>query len=88
MHFSYFSFICDKSKMPVESGKKELFIFPRENKGEWFGMRYRLSAIPRIFFQPAKFDNFKDETNSDYKAVSVPKRKENDGLKIGGLVGL
>ena len=48
----------------------------RENKGEWFGMRYLLSAIPRIFFQPAKFDNFKDETNSDYKTVSVPKRKK------------
>ena len=51
-------------------------------------MRYLLSAIPRIFFQPAKFDNFKDETNSDYKTVSVPKRKKLAGLKIGGLVGL
>ncbi len=42
-----------------------------------------------IFFQPAKFDNFKDETNSDYKTVSVQKRKEKlAGLKIGGLLGL
>jgi hypothetical protein len=24
-----------------------------------------LSAIPRIFFQPAKFDNFKDEKKSE-----------------------
>ena len=52
----------------------------RENKGEWFGMRYLLSAIPRIFFQPAKFENFKDETNSDYKTVSVPKIKKKQNL--------
>ena len=43
--------------------------------GKCFGMRYLLSAIPRIFFQPAKFDNFKDEKISDCKTVSVPKRK-------------
>ena len=50
-------------------------------------MRYLLSAIPRIFFQTAKFDNFKDEKISECKTVSVPKKKL-AGLKIGGLVGL
>ena len=54
----------------------EIKVLGRENDGEWFGMRCLLSAIPRIFFQPAKFENFKDETNSDYKTVSVPKRKK------------
>jgi hypothetical protein len=29
----------------------------------------------RIFFHPAKFDNFKDEKISDYKTVSVAKSK-------------
>jgi hypothetical protein len=33
------------------------------------------SAIPRIFFHPAKIDNFKDEKISDYKTVSVAKSK-------------
>ena len=51
-------------------------------------MRYLLTAIPRIFFQPAKFDNFKDEKNSNYKIVSVPKCKKPAGLKIGDLVGV
>ncbi len=51
-------------------------------------MRYLLSAIPRIFFQPAKFDNFKDEKISDCKTVSVLKRKKLAGLKIVGLVRL
>ena len=45
-------------------------------------------SIPRIFSQPAKFDNFKDEKISDCKTVSVPKKKKLAGLKIGGLVGL
>ena len=66
----------------------EIKVLGRENKGEWFGMSYLLRAIPRIFFQPAKFDNFKDETNSGYKTVSFPKKKKIAGLKIGGLVGL
>ena len=43
---------------------------------------------PKIFFHPAKFDNFKDEKNSDYKTVSVPKSQMLAGLKILGLVGL
>ena len=34
-----------------------------------------LSAIRRIFFHPAKFDNFKDEKISDYKTVSVAQSK-------------
>ena len=29
----------------------------------------------KIFFHPAKFDNFKDEKISDFKAVSVLQRK-------------
>ena len=42
----------------------------------------------KIFFHPAKFDNFKDETISDYKTVSVPQSKILLGLKTLGLVGL
>jgi hypothetical protein len=42
----------------------------------------------KIFFQPAKFDNFKDEKNSDYKTVSVPQSQILAGLKTLGLVGL
>ena len=42
----------------------------------------------KIFFHPAKFDNFKDETISDYKTVSVPQSQILAGLKTGGLVRL
>ena len=42
----------------------------------------------KIFFHPAKFDNFKDETISDYKFVSVPQSQILAGLKTLGLVGL
>ena len=42
----------------------------------------------KIFFHTAKFDNFKDETISDYKTVSVPQSQILAGLKTGGLVGL
>ena len=42
----------------------------------------------KIFFHPAKFDNFKDETISDYKTVSVPQSQILAGLETGGLVGL
>ena len=42
----------------------------------------------KIFFHPAKFDNFKDEKISDFKTVSVSQRKKLAGLKTGGLVGL
>ena len=42
----------------------------------------------KIFFHPAKFDNFKDETISDYKTVSVPQSQILTGPKTGGLVGL
>ena len=46
--------------------------------------QYRLlSAIRKIFFHPARFDNFKDEKISDYKTVSVAKSKN-----LLGLVGL
>ena len=51
---------------------------PRENKGECFGMKYLFSAIPRVFFQPAKFDNLKDETNSDSKTDETTTSK-NEG---------
>ena len=37
----------------------------RENRGEWFGMRYLLSASPRLWIPPAKFDIFKDEKKTD-----------------------
>ena len=42
----------------------------------------------KIFFHPAMFDNFKDETISDYKTVSVPQSQILAGLKTLGLVGL
>ena len=46
----------------------------------------------KIFFHPEKFDNFKDnfkdETISDYKTVSVPQNQILAGLKTLGLVGL
>ena len=42
----------------------------------------------KIFFHPAKFDNFKDETISDYKTVSAPQSQILAGLKTLGLVGL
>ena len=39
-------------------------------------MRYiSLTAIWRVYFHPAKFDNFKDEKMSDYKTVSVAQSK-------------
>ena len=38
----------------------------------------------KIFFHPAKFDNFKDETISDYKTVSVPQSQIFAGLKTLG----
>jgi hypothetical protein len=36
---------------------------------------------------PAKIDNFKDETISDYKTVSVPQSQILAGLRTLGLVG-
>jgi len=42
----------------------------------------------KIFFHPAKFDNFKDEKISDFKTVSVPQSQILAGLKTLGLVGL
>ena len=38
-------------------------------------MRYLLTAIWRLYFHPAKFDNFKDEKMSDNKTVSVAQSK-------------
>ena len=53
------------------------------------GMLLYLQLINfKIFFHPAKFDNFKDETILDYKTVSVPQSQILTGLKTGGLVGL
>ena len=57
---------------------------------EYFVVEYYCTCILRefkIFFHPAKFDNFKDEKISDFKTVSVSKKKLS-GLKTGGLVGL
>ena len=42
----------------------------------------------KIFFHSAKFDNFRDETISDYETVSVPQSQILAGLKTLGLVGL
>ena len=42
----------------------------------------------KIFFHPAMFDNFKEETISDNKTVSVPQSQILAGLKTLGLVGL
>ena len=42
----------------------------------------------KMFFHPAKFDNLKDETISDYKTVSVPQSQILAGLKSDGLAGL
>ena len=42
----------------------------------------------KIFFHPAKFDNFKDKTISDYETVSVPQSQILAELKTLGLVGL
>ena len=47
-----------------------------------------IMKIFKMFFHPAKFDNFKDETISDYKTVSVSQSQILDGLKILGLMGL
>ena len=38
-------------------------------------MRFLLTAIWRVYFHPAKFDNFKDEKISGYKTVSVAQSK-------------
>ena len=42
----------------------------------------------KLFFNPAKFDNLKDEKISDFKTVSVTQRQKLAGLKTGGLMGL
>ena len=42
----------------------------------------------KLFFHPAKFDNFKDEIISENKTVSVPQSQILAGLKTLGLVGL
>ena len=42
----------------------------------------------KIFFHPAKFDNFKMRQFSDYETVSVPQSQILAGLKTLGLVGL
>ena len=42
----------------------------------------------KIIFHPAKFENFKDKTISDYKTVSVLQNQILAGLKTVGLVGL
>ena len=36
----------------------------------------------KIFFHPAKFDNFKDEKISDFKTVSVSQRNKIEGTPI------
>ena len=48
-------------------------------------MRYLLTTIWRLYFHPAKFDNFKDEKMSDYKTFSVAQSKNLLDLKPAGL---
>ena len=38
-------------------------------------MRFLLTAIWRVYFHPAKFDNFKDDKISDFKTVLASQRK-------------
>ena len=42
---------------------------------KWFFVRCLLSAIWRLYFHPAKFDNFKNEKMSDYKTISIAQSK-------------
>ena len=49
---------------------------------KWFFMRYLLSAIWRLYFYPAKFDNFKDEKKQTEKTVSFPQSKKLLELKL------
>ena len=42
----------------------------------------------KIFFQPAKFDNFKDEKISGFKNCLSFTKEKLAGLKTGGLGGL
>ena len=49
--------------------------WPQMKTEKWLVMRYLLTTIWRLYFHPAKFDNFKDEKMSDYKTVSVAQSK-------------
>ena len=49
-------------------------------------MGYLLTAIWRLYFHPAKFDNFKDEKMSDYKTVSVAQSKNLLDWKPASLI--
>ena len=51
-----------------------LCTYPNQNR-EVILYEVSLSAIWRLYFHPAKFDNFKDEKMSDYKTVSVTQSK-------------
>jgi len=44
-----------------------------DSLAEW--LLYLHHRNSELFFHPAKFDNFKDETISDYKTVSVSQNK-------------
>ena len=45
----------------------------RENKRMWFGMRYLLGAIQRLWIPPAKFDIFKDVKKQTKNCLSSTK---------------
>ena len=71
----------DDTDKPIQLG--QLPIGPNDSSlsiGNWVlysGMlMYLRHRNSKLFFHPAKFDNFKDEKISDYKTVSVAKAKQ------------
>ena len=50
-----------------------------------FKIHKHTSSQWRLFFHPAKFDNFKDKKITDYKIVSVAQSKNLQDWKLPGL---
>ena len=63
-----------------------IFVLTQMKTGKCLFMRYLLTAIWRLYFHPAKFDNFKVETMSDYKTVSVARSKNLLDWKPASLI--
>ena len=82
-HHPYSKKKSDNRKIPVFITKREEILHKTEDCGPSIrdgvlrsGMLLYLHHINfKIFFHPAKFDNFKDETISDFKNVSVSQSK-------------
>ena len=70
--FGYFKFAINEKQ---NNWDEEKHGGCRENKVEWFGMRYLLSASPRLQIHPAKFDKFKDEKKQPEKLSQFHKVK-------------